>query len=166
MKVDTQRLRVVDRYPVGDFTGAVSPDGLRFALGSEGGGVRMLDLRTRQVTRLAGRHSTYINAMRFAPDGRTLVTSAGDGDVIVWDVAEGEIRESFSGHTGQVWGLAISPDGRTLVSAGLDGRAIVWDLAGDRRLDRRFIAGRPFEPRTMTPTRSRRCSRRAGARCR
>ena len=86
LKVDTQRLRVVDRYPVGDFTGAVSPDGLRFALGSEGGGVRMLDLRTRQVTRLAGRHSTYINAMRFAPDGRTLVTSAGDGDVIVWDV--------------------------------------------------------------------------------
>ena len=46
-----------------------------------------------------------------------------------------------------MWGLAISPDGRTLVSAGLDGRAIVWDLAGDRRLDRRFIAGRPFEPK-------------------
>ena len=64
--------------------------------------------------------------------------------MIAWDVAAGAIRESFSGHTGQVWGLAISSDGRTLVSAGLDGRAIVWDLAGDRRLDRRFSAGRPF----------------------
>ena len=145
-KVDTQRLRVLERYPVGDLAGAVSPDGLRFALGSRRGGVRVLDLRSRRVSRLAGRHSASVNAMRFTPDGGTLVSSGGDGEVIAWDVAAGAIRESFSGHTGQVWGLAISSDGRTLVSAGLDGRAIVWDLTGDRRLDRRFSAGRPFRP--------------------
>jgi len=143
-KVDAQRLRVLERYPAGDLAGAVSPDGLRFALGSGRGGVRVLDLRSRRVTQLAGRHSASVNAMRFTADGRTLVTSGGDGEVIAWDVAAGAIRESFSAHTGQVWGLAISSDGRTLVSAGLDGRAIVWDLAGDRRLDRRFSAGRPF----------------------
>jgi WD40 repeat protein/DNA-binding SARP family transcriptional activator len=143
-KLDARRLRLLERFPVGDLAGAVSPDGLRFALGSERGGVRVLDLRSRRVTHFAGRHSASVNAMRFTPDGRTLVTSGGDGEVIAWDVAAGAIRESFSGHTGQVWGLAISADGRTLVSAGLDGRAIVWDLAGDRRLDRHFSAGRPF----------------------
>ena len=73
-KVDAQRLRVLERYPVGDLAGAVSPDGLRFALGSRRGGVRVLDLRSRRVTRLAGRHSASVNAMRFTPDGGTLVT--------------------------------------------------------------------------------------------
>jgi WD40 repeat protein len=32
-----------------------------------------------------------------------------------------------------------------LVTASIDGRAVLWDLAGDRRLDRRFPVGLPFD---------------------
>jgi len=143
-EIDPQRLRVLHRYPVGDAAGAVSPDRRAFALGSEKGRVRLLDLRSRKVRSFAGRHEAAIERMRFTPDGRTLVTSAADGNVIAWDVARGEIREIFPGHSGDVYGLAVSTDGRTAYSAANDGRAIVWDLAGDRRLDRPFPAGRPF----------------------
>jgi WD40 repeat protein/DNA-binding SARP family transcriptional activator len=143
-EIDPQRLHVRKRYAVGDQAGAVSPDGRAFALGSQAGRVRLLDLRSGAVRRFAGRQQGAIERMRFTPDGRTLVTSAADGNVIAWDVARGEIREIFPGHSGGVWGLAVSTDGRALYSAADDGRAIVWDLAGDRRLDRRFVAGRPF----------------------
>ncbi|MEP6954652.1 MAG: BTAD domain-containing putative transcriptional regulator [Solirubrobacteraceae bacterium] len=143
-EIDPQRLRVLHRYPVGAAAGAVSPDGRAFALGSQAGGVRLLDLRSGAVGRFAGRHQGAIERMRFTPDGRTLVTSAADGNVIAWDVARGEIRETFPGHSGDVYGLAVSTDGRTVYSAANDGRAIVWDLVGDRRLDRPFAAGRPF----------------------
>jgi WD40 repeat protein len=143
-EIDPRSLRVVRTWPVGDEDGAVSPDGRAFALGSLAGGVRLLDLRTGAVRRFAGRHQGTILRMRFTPDGRTLVTAAGDGKVIAWDAARGDVRETFDGHTGDMNGLAVSADGRTVYSAANDGRAIVWDLAGDRRLDRRFVAGRPF----------------------
>jgi WD40 repeat protein len=143
--IDSKRLRVLRRHPVGDPFGAVSPDGRLFALGSATGGLRLLDLRSGRVQRFRGRHDAAINAMRFAPDGRTVVTSGADGNVIVWDVERGELRETFSAHgEGAIWGLALSSDGRTLYSAGTDARAIVWDLAGDRRIVRSFEAGRPF----------------------
>ena len=44
--IDSERLRVLRRYPVGDVSGAVSPDGRLVALGSAEGGVRLLDLRS------------------------------------------------------------------------------------------------------------------------
>ena len=142
--LDAGTLRVLRRWPVGDLVGSVSPDGRLFALGSEGGEVRLLVLRSGGIRPFHGRHAAPVRRMRFTPDGRTLVTSDGDGEVIAWDVGRGQIRETFSGHSGEVWGLDISSDGRTVYSAALDARATVWDLAGDRRLDRRFVAGVPF----------------------
>jgi WD40 repeat protein/DNA-binding SARP family transcriptional activator len=143
--IGSKRLRVLERYPVGDLVGAVSPDGRLFALGTDSGGLRLLDLRSGQVRPFRGRHDAPVNVVRFAPDGRTVVSSGADGNVIAWDVERGELRETFSGHgEGDIWGLALSSDGRTVYSAGSDGRAIVWDLAGDRRIVRPFEAGRPF----------------------
>jgi hypothetical protein len=43
--IDSKRLRVLKRYPVGALAGAVSPDGRSFALGSNNGGLRLLELR-------------------------------------------------------------------------------------------------------------------------
>jgi WD40 repeat protein/DNA-binding SARP family transcriptional activator len=142
--IDARTLRLLQRWPVGALVGSVSPDGRLFALGSEGGEVRLLDLRSGRSRPFRGRHKGPVRRMRFTPDGRTLVTSSDDGDVIVWDVERGETRDTFSGHSGEALGLDVSSDGRTLYSAALDARAIVWDLAGDRRLDRPFDAGRPF----------------------
>jgi WD40 repeat protein/DNA-binding SARP family transcriptional activator len=146
-------LRVRHTYPVGDHAGAVSPDGRLFALGSQRGTVRLLDLRSAHVRRLAGRHDGSNLRMTFSPDSRTLVTSDDHGDVIVWDVERGAIREKFPAHTGEVTGLAVSSDGRTLYSVASrpDARMMIWDLGGDRRLDRRFDAGRPLALRDTAP---------------
>ena len=145
--IDADSLRVLRHWPAGDDVGAVSADGSVFALGSQAGGVRLLDLRSGRVRRFAGRHEGSVNAMRFTPDGRTLVTAGADGVLMVWDVAQGGIRETLTGHAkGEVYGLLVSPDGRTLYSAGHDQRGFAWDLTGDRSLVRPFSVARPFVP--------------------
>jgi WD40 repeat protein len=144
-EIDPDGLRVRRSYPVGDHTGAVSPDGRMFALGGQTGRVRMLDLRSGQVRSFRGRHDGTVLRATFTPDGGTLLTSGNDGQVIAWDVDRGRVGERFTGHSGEVWGLDVTGDGRTLMSSATDGRAIVWDLAGDRRLDRRFTVGAPLD---------------------
>jgi WD40 repeat protein/DNA-binding SARP family transcriptional activator len=142
--VDSERMGVLKRYPVGDVAGAVSPDGRLFALGSAQGGLRLLDLRSGLVRRFRGRHEAAVDSVSFTPDERTLISSGADGKVIVWDVERRKLRETFPGHSEGGVHLAVSSDGHTLYSAGADSRAIVWDLTGDRRLIRPFEAGRPF----------------------
>jgi WD40 repeat protein len=143
--IDAEHLDVTGRWPVGDFAGTVSADGTLFALGSQEGDVRVLDLKSGHV-RTFGRHDASVLRMRFTADGRTLVTSGADGTVMVWDVDHGEAREVLSGHArGLVWGMAVSPDGRTAYSVGEDQRAFVWDITGDRSLVRPFVAERPFD---------------------
>ena len=135
---------MVRRYPVGDAAGVLSPDGSAFALGSDGGTLRMVNLRSGRVRRFTGRNEAGVLRLAFTPDGRRLVSSDASGGVTVWNVADGEISEELSAHRGAVWGLAVSPDGRTLYTSGTDGRAILWDLSGDRRLVRSFPLDRRF----------------------
>ncbi len=143
--IDSRRLRVLRRYPVGGISGAVSPDGRLVALGSGAGGVRLLDSGSGRVRRLRGRHDASVEVMSFTPDGRTLLSSGADGKVIAWDVGRGELREVFSGRSDDdTPDLAVTSDSRTLYSAGTGGRVIEWDLAGNRRLIQPFEAGRPF----------------------
>jgi WD40 repeat protein len=143
-ELDTERLRIVRSWPVGANVGAVSPDGRFFALGSPRGRVRLLDLSSGRIRPLAGTHDVRILRIRFTPDGRTLVTSGTDGHVLAWDVERRAVAQRFAGHTKAVDGLDLTSDGRTLITGSVDTRAILWDLAGDRRLDRRFFAGKPF----------------------
>jgi WD40 repeat protein len=143
-EIDARTLRVVRRYPAGGRAGALSADGTTLALGSQDGTVRLLDVRSGRVRRLAGRHEAAVANLALTPDTQKLVTSDGAGDVIVWDVAKGEIDERLSAHRGVVWGLTVSPDGRTLYSSASDGLVILWDLSGDRRLLRSFPVDTPF----------------------
>ena len=141
-EIDPQELRIRRTYPVGDFVGAVSPDGQLLALGSETGHVRLLDLGSGAVRSLSGRHDGSVIRLAFTPDGSRLITSGADGQAIEWDVESGSVAERYSGHSGQIWGFDLQTDGSTLVTSATDGRAIVWDLAGNRRLDRRFTLRR------------------------
>jgi WD40 repeat protein/DNA-binding SARP family transcriptional activator len=143
-EIDPDGLKVLRSYPVGDFAGAVSPNGSVFALGGQTGRVRLLNLASGQVRSFRGRHDGSVLRAIFTPDGHRLVTAGNDGDVMIWDVARGQVAERWTGHSGEVWGLDATADGRTLVTSATDGRAIVWDLAGDRRLDRRFSVGAPL----------------------
>jgi WD40 repeat protein/DNA-binding SARP family transcriptional activator len=144
-ELDPEPLRVVRSWPVADSAGAVSPDGRIFALGSQAGRVRLLNLASGEIRTLRGRHDGPVLRMRFTPDGRTLVSSGQQGQLSAWDVERGSLSQRFAGHTGDIDGLDLTRDGRTLITASVDTRAILWDLAGDRRLDRRFTVRRPFE---------------------
>ena len=144
-EIDPVTLRVLRTHPVGGAAGAVSADGRLFALGSEDGGVRLLDLETGGVRRLRGRLESGGNVrLTLSADASTLVASDDSGEIVVWDVERGAIRERFPGPAGVIYGLAVSSDGRTLYSTAPDARMRIWDLAGDRRLDPRFDAGPPM----------------------
>ena len=146
-ELDPEPLRVVRSWPVGDFAGAVSPDGRVFALGSEAGRVRLLDLDSGRTRSFEGRVDGPVVRMRFTPDGRTLVTAGEHGQLYKWDVERGAIAERFAATPATSTGSTSTADGRTLLTASADTRAILWDLAGDRRLDRRFAV----EPRFDVP---------------
>ena len=150
-EIDADRLRVSSRWPVGDVEGAVSPDGRTYALASDNGAIRLLDLRSGGVRTLPQSHHAPVGPLAFTPDGATLASGDDSGAVIVWDVAAGAMRERLSGHTDTVTGMDVSTDGRTLYTASHDTRVIAWDLAGDRRLDRRFNPGPPFEIENTSP---------------
>jgi len=144
-EIDPATLRVLRTHPVGGYAGAVSADGRLFALGSQDGSVRLLDLETGDVRRLHGRLQSGQNVqLTFSADASTLVAADDSGEIVVWDVGRGAIRERFPGPRGEVYGLAVSSDGRTLYSVAPDARMRIWDLAGDRRLDTRFETGPPL----------------------
>ena len=143
-EIAPETLRVRRTYRVGDAAGAVSADGRMFAVGSQGGAVRVLDLDSGRVRSFHGRHEGSNLRMRFTPDGRTLVTADDRGEVIAWNVARGDVRERFHAHPSEINAIAVSGDGRTLYTVATDARLAIWDLAGDRRLDRRFDAGPPL----------------------
>jgi WD40 repeat protein/class 3 adenylate cyclase/tRNA A-37 threonylcarbamoyl transferase component Bud32 len=145
LAVDAVTFRVQRRISEGGFASGLSPDGQTAALGSEDGGVSILDLRTGRRRTLSGRHEDRVHGLDFTPDGRTLATRGDDGKVLVWDVRSGRVRETLTGHTSSVTRLVVGHDGRTLYTGGLDGRVIVWDIAGDRRLAHPFQAS-PLHP--------------------
>jgi WD40 repeat protein/DNA-binding SARP family transcriptional activator len=148
--VDARTLRVRKRFAFGAPTVTVSPDGRLVALGGEDGSVRVADLATGHVHRLAGRHDGLVEDAVFSHDDRTLATTGDDRKVIVWNLPSGLIRETLIGHSGRVNNAVISADGSTLYTVGLDGSAIIWDLSGRRRLGQPFGAGTPL-PGTPPP---------------
>ena len=83
--IDTERLRRVRRWPVGDAAGSVSPDGRLFALGSSRGEVRVLDLRSGRVRRFTGGKPAAVIAARVharsadARDFRTTTDNCSSG---------------------------------------------------------------------------------------
>ena len=141
-EIDPDTLRVRRTFDAGDVAGAISADGGLLALGSQSGRVRILNLESGSVRRMAGRHeSGHGLILAFAPDLQTVVSAAGRGEIIVWDVPSGRVRERLDAHDDTIYTLAVTPDGRTLFSAGADARMMEWDIGGDRRLDRRFPVG-------------------------
>lgn len=144
--IDADSLRVLRRFGSGGEVAAISEDGRRAALGSSDGSLRLLDLRSGRVRDAEGSHTGGVNRAAFADGGRILVTSGEDGKLTLWDTDAAVQREQLNGHDrGSVYGLAMMSDGATVLSSATDGRAILWDVRGDRRIDRPFTAGEPFD---------------------
>ncbi len=119
------------------FAAALSPDGQTLAVGGfldkngavNVGNIRLIDLRTGELTRLLHGHENVINALAFSPDGTTLASGSADTTVRLWDVASGECRQVLRGHTNNVYSVAFSPDGRQVASSSDDHTARVWEAA-------------------------------------
>jgi WD40 repeat protein len=149
-ELDAADLRVIERHRGGGVAEALDPDDRTLALADGQGGIRLLDLRTSRIRRLAGHARGAVSRMVFTPDGTTLASVGEDGKLLLWDPAAGTLREGFKAHAESADGLAVTPDGQIAISAGNDGRVALWNLTGSRLI--RSVALRtPFDGDSFTP---------------
>ncbi len=107
---------------------AVSPDGISFAAGGRGRGVRIYDLRSGQMVHRFDGPAQTTRAVAFSPDGARVAAAGDGGFVCVWEVATGK-RTNCKGHKRHVRTVAFSPDGKRLLSGGRDSTLRLWDAA-------------------------------------
>jgi WD40 repeat protein len=116
---------------------ALSPDGGRFATGSEPEAkgstpqrIRIWDAATGTLRQEGPKdHGARVamGALAFSPDGKRLLWGDEDTTVNLWDLETGEVR-TFKGHKEVCNGVAFDPRGRWIASASNDGTVKLWDL--------------------------------------
>ena len=65
---------------------AISPDGDRFATGTEGGTVRLWDSTTLRQSGPTFKLVGTVRCLAFRPDGRALAIGLEDGTIPIWEV--------------------------------------------------------------------------------
>jgi WD40 repeat protein len=127
--------------PEGGFHGlALSPDGKTFAVGDDGGSIRLVDSASGKPTRRWRAHQgrrinpllRAVNGLAFSPGGTMLASGGDDGVVRLWDPASGKQIRQLDGHQDLVYGVAFSPDGKTLASGSHDRTVRLWDVASGK----------------------------------
>lgn len=113
---------------------AVSPDGLRIAVGDASRTIRLYD-RTGALVAGPIPARGRPRALRFLPGGGPLLVGLTDGRIDRLDLVRGTFADGAIAHGAALTELEVTPDGRTLLTAGLDGRVRRWDLASGRRLE-------------------------------
>ena len=110
---------------------AFSRDGSRLVTASEGGGVRIWDVRTPRLPHpVASLHADPpLSSARFSPDGRFVVT-AGEAGAQIWRAASGT-REPVASFGKDANMATFSPDGGLVASAAYDGLHL-WSVKSKR----------------------------------
>ena len=102
---------------------AFSPDGKLAATACKDDGVRIFDVKTRDLLDEFLGHEQSVGAVAFSPDGKSLVSGEGgitdsrSGKIFRWDVATKEKVGDLKGHEGPIVDLVFDPTGQTLYSA-------------------------------------------------
>jgi len=116
---------------------AISPDGLRAAVGTDNG-IQLIDLSNGASRTAAGGVAASPVWVRFSPDGATVASGNGDGTVTLWDAGSARVGETLRGHGAIAHKGVFSADGTTLYTVAGDWSAIAWDLSGTRGIRRTF----------------------------
>ena len=123
---------------------ALSPVADVFAVAGGDGGIRLWELRSRNLlgvlrTDLHRRtgHDAAALALAFSPDGSLLASAHVDGVVHLWDMASRSEVAVKLRHDESVGAIAFSPDGATLATGSLDANLRLFDvgaaIAGEAR---------------------------------
>jgi WD40 repeat protein len=108
---------------------ALSPDGSRYAVGTEAGELSLWKLHGQRPIAVA-HHEGPINRIVWSRDGHALATASADNTAAVWTVPQLTRSHQLRGHERGVTDVVFSPDGQEVLTAGGDGLVYTWDLTG------------------------------------
>jgi WD40 repeat protein len=104
------------RFKVAAVSLAYSPDGVFFGLGTQDGGVKVIDARDGKDAVAFSGHNGKVTSLAFNSDASTLYSSSVDGTVLVWNIQEATAkarpRAAVSAErANQLWEALADPDG-------------------------------------------------------
>ncbi len=112
---DFRSLALVSGLPGAVLAMKMSPAGDRLAVGLEGGGLRVFDLKTQTVALQDPDFPNRITALDFDPSGR-LAVAADDNTIRLYDGALHRLPEMTLRPGARAYGIAFSPDGSRLAA--------------------------------------------------
>ena len=109
---------------------AFSPDGKYLALGSAGGVIELLDVKTGEKIWRTRAHIAMVSSVAFSPDGKYLASgSFSESTIKLLDAKTGEEIRVLSDHRSHVNSVAFSRDGKYLASGSEDKTIKLWNMA-------------------------------------
>jgi WD40 repeat protein len=116
-----------------DSTFALSPDGKKFAVGSNGA-VQIRDASSGSLLKTLSGHGATLRSIAWSPDGTEIASASSDGIIKIWDASSESLRRTLStvvyGNSSIGWGVntvAWSPDSTKIASASDDWAIRIWD---------------------------------------
>lgn len=110
----------------------LAPDERRLAVGSEDGGVALIDAeggaQAEVLKTPAADCVQIVTALVFTPSGERLISVDWDRTICLWDLAAGHGHESIRAHAMAIYDADIFGDGRWAVTASKDSSIRIWDL--------------------------------------
>jgi WD40 repeat protein len=107
---------------------AVSPDGDKFAIGGDGGYVRIYDIESRQYLLTLSGHTNTVAGVAFGAHGNLLASAGHDGTVRLWNLERQEQTHLWETN-GAMLAVDFSRDGALLIGVGHAGLVYLWDVA-------------------------------------